>query len=78
LTVNPPGKNHGAPKDEDRHVGDLGNVETDAQGNAKGTITDSLVKLIGPESVIGVSLGQCRPCPPHVSAARDSCVLTSE
>lgn len=28
---------------------------TDAQGNAKGSIEDSLVKLIGPESIIGVS-----------------------
>jgi Cu/Zn superoxide dismutase len=52
--VNPHGKTHGAPSDETRHVGDLGNFETDAQGNGKGTVTDKFVKLIGPESVIGV------------------------
>uniref|UniRef100_UPI001AD9514F Superoxide dismutase [Cu-Zn] n=1 Tax=Chaetomium thermophilum (strain DSM 1495 / CBS 144.50 / IMI 039719) TaxID=759272 RepID=UPI001AD9514F len=50
---NPHGKTHGAPTDENRHVGDLGNIETDANGNSKGTMTDHLVKLIGPESVIG-------------------------
>jgi Cu/Zn superoxide dismutase len=53
-TVNPHGKTHGAPTDETRHVGDLGNFETDAQGNGKGTVTDKFIKLIGPESVIGV------------------------
>jgi Cu/Zn superoxide dismutase len=52
--VNPHGKTHGAPDDETRHVGDLGNFETDAQGNGKGSKTDKLIKLIGPESVIGV------------------------
>ncbi|KAJ4018202.1 Superoxide dismutase [Cu-Zn] [Fusarium irregulare] len=50
---NPHNKTHGAPSDETRHVGDLGNVETDGQGNAKGSVTDSLIKLIGPHSVIG-------------------------
>lgn len=54
TAVNPHGKTHGAPSDEARHVGDLGNIETDGQGNAKGTVSDKLVKLIGPESVIGV------------------------
>lgn len=52
--VNPHGKTHGAPEDETRHVGDLGNFKTDAQGNGKGSTTDKLIKLIGPESVIGV------------------------
>lgn len=52
--VNPFSKTHGAPTDDERHVGDLGNFETDAQGNAKGTITDKQVKLIGSESVLGV------------------------
>jgi Cu/Zn superoxide dismutase len=56
IPVNPHGKSHGAPSDEDRHVGDLGNFKTDGQGNAEGSVTDKLIKLIGSESVIGVSL----------------------
>lgn len=51
---NPYNKTHGAPDDEERHVGDLGNFKTDGQGNAKGSVTDKLIKLIGSESVIGV------------------------
>uniref|UniRef100_A0A346R906 Superoxide dismutase [Cu-Zn] n=1 Tax=Epichloe coenophiala TaxID=5047 RepID=A0A346R906_EPICN len=50
---NPHGKTHGAPSDEARHVGDLGNIETDGQGNAKGSVKDKQIKLIGPHSVIG-------------------------
>lgn len=57
--VNPHGKTHGAPSDETRHVGDLGNIDTDANGNAKGSVQDKLVKLIGPESIIGVSIPVC-------------------
>jgi len=53
TAVNPHGKTHGAPEDEERHVGDLGNFKTDGQGNAKGSVTDKLIKLIGPESVLG-------------------------
>lgn len=52
-TVNPHNKTHGAPEDSERHVGDLGNFKTDGQGNGKGSIKDSLVKLIGPQSVLG-------------------------
>ncbi|RMX93463.1 hypothetical protein D0868_12841 [Hortaea werneckii] len=51
--VNPHQKTHGAPSDSERHVGDLGNFKTDGQGNAQGSVTDKLVKLIGPESVLG-------------------------
>lgn len=54
--VNPFSKQHGAPSDSERHVGDLGNFETDAQGNAKGSITDEYIKLFGQESVLGVRL----------------------
>ncbi|OJD35006.1 superoxide dismutase [Diplodia corticola] len=50
---NPHSKGHGAPTDEDRHVGDLGNIKTDGQGNAVGSTTDKLVKLIGAESIVG-------------------------
>ena len=60
-SVNPFSKQHGAPSDAERHVGDLGNFNTDAQGNSKGSVTDSQVKLIGPESVLGVCLALL-PC----------------
>ncbi|KAL9012888.1 MAG: hypothetical protein Q9173_002378 [Seirophora scorigena] len=50
---NPHSKEHGAPSDDVRHVGDLGNFETDGQGNSKGSVSDKLIKLIGPESVLG-------------------------
>ena len=52
---NPSGKTHGAPADDERHVGDLGNIKTDGQGNSNGSMQDKLVKLIGQQSVIGVS-----------------------
>lgn len=50
---NPFGKDHGAPTDEDRHVGDLGNVQSDGQGVAKGSLTDHLLQLTGANSIIG-------------------------
>mmetsp|Transcript_10565 Transcript_10565/g.20794 ORF Transcript_10565/g.20794 Transcript_10565/m.20794 type:complete len:155 (+) Transcript_10565:82-546(+) len=53
---NPHGKNHGAPDAEERHVGSLGNVEADADGKAIINVSDKLVKLIGPQSIIGRSI----------------------
>lgn len=50
---NPHNKTHGAPGDEERHIGDLGNFRTDDQGNSITTVTDNLIKLIGANSVIG-------------------------
>lgn len=50
---NPFKKEHGAPEDSDRHVGDLGNIHTDSEGVAKATLQDTQVKLIGENSVIG-------------------------
>lgn len=52
--VNPFGKQHGAPEDSERHVGDLGNFKTDGQGNAKASVEDKHIKLIGEQSVLGV------------------------
>ncbi|CAM9313121.1 unnamed protein product [Choristocarpus tenellus] len=53
---NPFSKNHGAPDDEDRMVGDLGNVDVDEAGNCKIHIEDRMVRLIGPHSIIGRSI----------------------
>lgn len=53
---NPFGRTHGGPKDEERHVGDLGNIMADENGNAAGEITDHLVKLYGDTSIIGRSV----------------------
>jgi Cu-Zn family superoxide dismutase len=50
---NPHNATHGGPTASTRHVGDLGNVDTDSSGAAKGTVEDKYIKLIGPESVIG-------------------------
>ncbi|KJE97913.1 superoxide dismutase Cu-Zn [Capsaspora owczarzaki ATCC 30864] len=53
---NPAGKTHGAPEDEERHVGDLGNVEAGADGIAKFTITDNLIQVSGVNSIVGRSV----------------------
>merc|ERR1739845_199940 len=53
---NPFGKTHGAPEDEERHVGDLGNIEPGPDGIAKGEIVDKLIKLEGDTTVIGRSM----------------------
>jgi len=53
---NPFGKQHGGPSGTNRHVGDLGNVEADANGVAKGKLVDELVQLEGMYSVIGRSI----------------------
>lgn len=50
---NPHGKTHGALADEERHVGDLGNIVAGEDGVAKFDFTDSQIKLNGPLSIIG-------------------------
>mmetsp|Transcript_2385 Transcript_2385/g.3718 ORF Transcript_2385/g.3718 Transcript_2385/m.3718 type:complete len:173 (-) Transcript_2385:625-1143(-) len=50
---NPYKKNHGAPTDTERHLGDLGNLQADEQGGCLFSITDQLVHLNGPHSVVG-------------------------
>lgn len=45
--LNPFGKKHGDPNSNNRHVGDLGNIQTDANGNAKYQFTDSMIKMRG-------------------------------
>ena len=39
-----------------RHVGDLGNVEADAYGNAVFTLYDTVMSLSGVNSIIGLAV----------------------
>jgi len=52
---NPFGVTHGAPTDTKtkRHVGDLGNIQSDRNGVASIEIKDSLISLSGPLSIVG-------------------------
>jgi Cu-Zn family superoxide dismutase len=54
---NPYGKNHGCPGAKERHVGDLGNLETDNKGNANYSFFDNIIKLRGVKAnIIGRGL----------------------
>merc|ERR1712224_491693 len=53
---NPFNKDHGGPDDENRHVGDLGNIIADADGVAKGEMFDRLIKITGEYTVVGRSM----------------------
>ncbi|KVH90738.1 superoxide dismutase [Cu-Zn], chloroplastic [Cynara cardunculus var. scolymus] len=50
---NPNGLTHGAPEDEVRHAGDLGNIIANADGVAEATIVDNQIPLTGPNAVVG-------------------------
>jgi Cu-Zn family superoxide dismutase len=54
---NPFKKQHGCPGKKERHVGDLGNLQTDTKGNAQYSFYDDVVKLRGTKSnIIGRGL----------------------
>lgn len=50
---NPTGMQHGAPSSDNRHAGDLGNIEADKEGNAHLDYVDPLLSLSGENSIIG-------------------------
>ncbi len=52
----PQGNQHGAPDDEQRHVGDLGNLEAGEDSTAQFSHTDDLITLSGTNSVVGRAL----------------------
>ncbi|KAL4611552.1 hypothetical protein ACB092_08G132600 [Castanea dentata] len=53
---NPNKLTHGAPEDEVRHAGDLGNIIANADGVAEATIVDNQIPLSGPNAVVGRAL----------------------
>jgi Cu-Zn family superoxide dismutase len=53
---NPLNMPHGGLYDEQRHVGDLGNLKTNEEGFAYAAFTDTKVSLFGEHSVIGRSV----------------------
>ncbi|CAN6469245.1 unnamed protein product [Victoria cruziana] len=53
---NPANKEHGAPEDEIRHAGDLGNITVGEDGTATVAITDCQIPLCGPNSIVGRAL----------------------
>jgi Cu-Zn family superoxide dismutase len=50
---NPTGMPHNMPMSEKRHAGDMGNIKADANGNTHIDYVDSVMKLNGPNSIIG-------------------------
>lgn len=53
---NPYHKNHGGPKDKERHVGDLGNLEPNEKGIVRKIMYDNKIKLSGKHSILGRSV----------------------
>jgi Cu-Zn family superoxide dismutase len=53
---NPEGKSHGAPMDMSRHMGDMGNIVADESGKAHLEYNDAVIKLDGPNSIVGKSV----------------------
>jgi Cu-Zn family superoxide dismutase len=54
---NPYGNTHGCPGMKERHVGDLGNIKTNSNGEAKYTFYDNVIKLRGSKcNIIGRGL----------------------
>jgi Cu-Zn family superoxide dismutase len=53
---NPMQKSHGSPMDMTRHLGDMGNIVADANGDAHLDYIDTVISLSGEYSIIGRSI----------------------
>jgi len=53
---NPTKTQHGSPDTVDRHAGDLGNIVADVKGHAHYDRVDTVIKLDGPDTIIGRSV----------------------
>ncbi|PWU20014.1 MAG: superoxide dismutase family protein [Verrucomicrobia bacterium] len=49
---NPEGHQHGLPETQNRHAGDLGNIQADDQGKAHYEVTVSNISITGPQNPI--------------------------
>jgi Cu-Zn family superoxide dismutase len=56
MHFNPYNKTHGCPGMKNRHVGDLGNLISDKNGNAEYSFYDDIIKLKGKCNIIGRGL----------------------
>lgn len=52
---NPFGKTHGGPLDEERHVGDMGNIVSTGEGETILDYVDNVISLTGPNTIVGRS-----------------------
>lgn len=50
---NPTQMPHSAPASDKRHIGDLGNIEADAQGHATLEYVDPMLQFSGPTGIVG-------------------------
>jgi superoxide dismutase, Cu-Zn family len=53
---NPHSKNHGAPDIDNRHAGDMGNIEVDETGKGHLEYVDKTISLEGDGSIVGKSI----------------------
>lgn len=78
---NPTKSQHGGPDSPERHVGDLGNLEADAQGHAHYERVDQLISFEGANSILGLSIvihadpDDYKTQPTGASGARVACGL---
>jgi Cu-Zn family superoxide dismutase len=79
---NPTNQPHACPPDKERHAGDLGNIEVDAEGNGRFELrTDLLTVGDGPSTVVGRAViihdmkDDCTTHPSGDSGMRLSCAV---
>ncbi|MCH8548027.1 MAG: superoxide dismutase family protein [Balneolaceae bacterium] len=53
---NPTGMDHGGPMDENRHMGDMGNLEANEDGVAELDYIDEKIELSGVNSILGLAV----------------------